>query len=201
MLPLLFAPPASAQRAAAPTFGLQAPSSCTEAERSDGGTVYLAASCFTDIFHSQGYWIFTVPTSEMLTEGDWTSVYETFSFSDLPPALQTTLHGLGFSYLTEFDWAIRAVNTMVAVVTPAGTPASAVVQYGCLAIDFFLSSGTSTPFGTVVATITDSDGTSEPDGPNGCTYEPRSNNGVVIVRNLLSSSIETYSLVNTGLLP
>jgi hypothetical protein len=176
---------------------------------SDGGTVYLAASCFTDIFHSLGYWIFMAPTTGMLMASNWTLFDETFSFSNLPPSLQTTLHGLGFSYLTEFDWAIRADNTMVAVVTPAGTPASAVVQYGCLAIDFFLSSGTTTPFGTVAATITDSDGsgpngTSESDGPNGCTYEPRSNNGVVIVRNLLNSSlpaIETYSLVNTGLLP
>jgi len=39
---------------------------------------------------------------------------------------------------------------------------------------------------------------------NGCTYEPRSNNGVVIVRYLTNSSspkIQTYSIINTGLLP
>jgi hypothetical protein len=171
----------------------------------DGGTVYLAAACFDSSFVGTGYWIFTVPTSDMLTEGDWTSVYETFSYSDLPSSLQTYLGG-NYTYLMEFDWAIRADSSIVAVVTPAGTHTQK--QFGCVILNFFLESGTTTPFGSFWATVTDTDtnvpmGFSEGAGPNGCTYEPTSNNGVVIVRSLTnsSSSIQTYSLVNTGLIP
>ena len=174
---------------------------------SDGGTVYLAAACFGGSFVGKGYWIFTVRTSQMLTKEDWTLFDEAFSFSNLPSSLQTTLSGLGYSYLTEFDWAIRADNTIVAVVTPSGTGTQK--QYGCVVLDFNLQSGTTSPFGSFWATVTDTDssgpnGTSEADGPNGCTYEPTSNNGVVIVRYLVDSStpsIQTYSLVNTGLIP
>jgi hypothetical protein len=106
----------------------------------------------------------------------------------------------------EFDWAIRADSSIVAVVTPAGTHTQK--QFGCVILNFFLESGTTTPFGSFWATVTDTDtnvpmGFSEGAGPNGCTYEPTSNNGVVIVRSLTnsSSSIQTYSLVNTGLIP
>jgi hypothetical protein len=75
-------------------------------------------------------------------------------------------------------------------------------------LNFTLASGTTTPFGSFWATVTDTD-TSGPNSTtevfsNGCTYEPRSNNGVVIVRYLTNSSspkIQTYSIINTGLLP
>lgn len=141
----------------------------------------------------------------MLTKGDWSLFNESFSYSDLPSSLQTYLTGQGaFSYLMEFDWAIRADGTIVAVVTPAGTATQK--QFGCVILDFTLQSGTTTPFGSFWATVTDTDtnipgGTSETYGPNGCTYEPLSNNGVVIVRYLTGSSIQTYSIVNTGLIP
>jgi len=174
---------------------------------SDGGTIYLAAACFNGSFVGQGYWIFTVPTSEMTTTGDWTLFDESFSYSDLPSSLQTYLGGtLDYSYLMEFDWAIRADNTIVAVVTPAGNMTQK--QFGCVVLNFTLASGTTTPFGSFWATVTDTD-TSGPNSTtevfsNGCTYEPRSNNGVVIVRYLTNSSspkIQTYSIINTGLLP
>ena len=126
--------------------------------------------------------------------------------SDLPSLLQASF-GTSYFYLMEFDWAIRADNTIVAVVTPAGTATQK--QFGCVILNFTLQSGTTSPFGSFWATVTDTDpsgpnGTSETDGSNGCTYEPRSNNGVVIVRYLTNSSspsIQTYSLVNTGLIP
>ena len=175
----------------------------------DGGTVYLAAACFGSSFVGTGYWIFTVPTSEMLTKGDWTLFNENFNYSSLPSTLQNYLAGQPtvYSYLTEFDWAIRADGSMVAVVTPAGTATPK--NFGCVVLNFTLQSGTTTPFGSFWATVTDTDtsgpnGTSETAGPNGCTYEPRSNNGVVIVRYLTNSSsptTQTYSIVNTGLIP
>lgn len=96
---------------------------------------------------------------------------------------------------------------VISYVTPAGTGTQG--QFGCVVLNFTLGSGTTQPFGSSWATVTDTDssgpnGTSETNGPNGCTYEARSNNGVVIVRNLMNSSspsIETYSIVNSGLLP
>ena len=174
----------------------------------DGGTVYLAAACFTSSFSGTGYWIFTVPTSEMLTESDWTLFDEAFSYSNLPTSLQTYLTGQGdFTYLTEFDWAVRSDNSIVAVVAPAGTGTPR--QFGCVVLNFTLQSGTSSPFGSFWAAMTDTDtsgpnGTSETNGPAGCTYEPTSNNGVVIVRYLTNSgtpTTQTYSIVNTGLIP
>jgi hypothetical protein len=175
---------------------------------SDGGTLYLAASCFNESFVGEGYWIFTVPTSEMLTESDWTLFDENFSYPNLPSSLQMYVSGYGtFSYLTEFDWAMRADGSLAAVVTPAGTGTPG--QFGCVALDFTLQSGTSSPFGSFWATVTDADtsgpdNTSETNGPNGCTYEPGSNHGVVIVRNLIGTpppTVKTYSIVNSGLIP
>jgi hypothetical protein len=172
---------------------------------SDGGTVYLAAACFSGTFQGTGYWIFSVPASDMLTAGAW-SAFESFSYTDLPSSLVTYL-GIDYTFLMEFDWAIRADGNIVAVVTPAGTATQK--QFGCVILNFTLAYQTATPFGSFWATVTDSDtsgpnGTSESTGPNGCTYEPMSNNGVVIVRYLKNSSspiIQTYSIVNTGLIP
>ena len=82
-------------------------------------------------------------------------------------------------------------------------------QYGCAAVNFTLTGG----WGSLVATVNDMDGTSgsppdEFEGPNGCTYEPTSNTGIVIVRHLLGSSGNSnnaqnqfYSLLDTGVLP
>ena len=69
---------------------------------------------------------------------------------------------------------------------------------------------TTNPFGTLVATVNDTDGSSgiwELEGPNGCTYEPRSNTGIVTVRHLLNTGLtnpaqyQLYSLLDTGVLP
>jgi hypothetical protein len=171
----------------------------------DGGTVYLAAACFSGTFQGTGYWIFSVPASDMLTAGAW-SAFESFSYTDLPSSLVTYL-GIDYTFLMEFDWAIRVDGNIVAVVSPAGTATQK--QFGCVILNFTLAYQTATPFGSFWATVTDSDtsgpnGTSESTGPNGCTYEPMSNNGVVIVRYLKNSSspiIQTYSIVNTGLIP
>jgi hypothetical protein len=108
---------------------------------------------------------------------------------------------------------------MVAIVTPmyvaegaAGTSSES-FQYGCLAINFYLTKPTGL-FGTVTATLNDADQASPYDelyGSNGCTYEPMSNTGVVIGRRLVDTNYnggglfpsenETYSLINTGVLP
>lgn len=172
----------------------------------DGETVYLAAACFNGNFVGQGYWIFTVPTSGMLTESNWTLFNENFTYTDLPSSLLTYV-GNNYSYLAKFDWAIRADNSIVAVVSPGGTHAQRV--FGCVVLNFTLQSGLTNPFDSFWATVTDTDtsgpnGTSETNGPGSCTYEPRSNNGVVIARYLTNSSspsIQTYSLVNSGLIP
>jgi hypothetical protein len=126
--------------------------------------------------------------------------------------------------MTELDWAVRADGTMVAVVTPmyvasggAGLSTQS-FQYGCLAFDFYLTN-TSAPFGGLVATLNDTDGSAtlgpsfplwEELGSNGCTYEPMSNTGIVIVRRLVNSSYaypfspsqdQTFSIMDTGVLP
>jgi hypothetical protein len=134
LLSMLLAPLASAQRADPPTFGLEAPASCTGA--------------------AAGY---TCTSSAVVTGYN---------------PIHARRHGTQ-------------------------------KQFGCAILNFTLESGTTTPFGPFWATVTDSD-TSESAGPNGCTYEPTSNNGVVIVRYLKNSSspiIQTYSIVNTGILP
>jgi hypothetical protein len=111
---------------------------------------------------------------------------------------------------------------MVAVVTPEYVPGEpgggslAPFQYGCLVFNFDLTNAES-PFGSLVATLNDTgvlgsspQPNSEGWGSNGCTYDPMSNTGVVIVRRLLNSSYthplkpnddETYAIMDTGVVP
>jgi len=127
-----------------------------------------------------------------------------------PPAQNQPINSV-----TELDWAVRADGEMVAVVTPAFvyTGQSGTVppseQYGCVAVSLDLLS-TTNPFPSLIATATDADDSGQPweqQGPSGCTYEPASNTGIVVVRHLINSSIynpqqyQTYSLIDTGILP
>lgn len=101
---------------------------------------------------------------------------------------------------------------MVAVVTPTyapGTGSDNPFEYGCAALNFDVQNATS-PFVSLIATVNDTDGSSgiwEAEGPNGCTYEPMSNTGIVIVRHLLNwdlsnkAQYQLYSLIKTGLMP
>jgi len=110
----------------------------------------------------------------------------------------------------------------VAVVTPASVAQDGTqyveTQYGCVAVDFSLTNaqnaplGTGQPFTDVVATLTDADAQQAPTpsenlGANGCTYDPTSNTGVLIVRKLVFNdvpagiSIFIASLIGTGLMP
>ena len=88
-------------------------------------------------------------------------------------------------------------------------------QYGCLGFNFDLTNASS-PFGSLVGTLNDTGDVGGPQpnseewGSNGCTYDPMSNTGVVIVRRLLNSSYthplkpnqdETYTIMDTGVLP
>ena len=107
-------------------------------------------------------------------------------------------------------------GSIVAVVTPTYVPdqsGATPFQYGCAAVNFSLASG----FGSLlIATVDDTYGSSgvginELQGTNGCTYEPASNTGIVIVRHLLDSDLQgpfhnpleyqLYSLIDTGVLP
>jgi hypothetical protein len=172
MLPLLFPPLASAQRADAPTFGLQAPSSCTGAQ--PGYTCTGSAQ---------------ITSYSPTTCGEGCHVEYCFS---------RTVSG---TYAVCNEWYESV---------PASISLGSSLDDGTYTIySEYCTLGTTTPFGSFWATVTDTDtsgpnGTSETAGPNGCTYEPMSNNGVVIVRYLIDSSsptIQTYSIVNTGLVP
>jgi hypothetical protein len=110
--------------------------------------------------------------------------------------------------MTEFDWAQRADGSFVAVVSPeipqSGEPPS---QPGCWAVNLNLVQGTTNPFPSLVAEVSDQDatgpsGSSEVDGPAGCTYDPTSNTGIVIVRRLENThSYQLYSLIDSGVMP
>jgi len=100
---------------------------------------------------------------------------------------------------------------MVAVVTPETPSTGQPSQYGCVAVGFNLYTPAS-PFTTFSAYVFDADtsdagGTSEALGPNACTYEPKSNTGIVIVRHLVNpnytspTQYQDYSLVDTGVMP
>ena len=113
------------------------------------------------------------------------------------------------------DWAVRADQTIVAVVTPSYIPdggnghSLTQFQYGCAAVNFDLLNG----FGSLIATVNDTDGSSgifEQQGTNGCTYDPMSNTGILIVRHLLNTSLappqnleeyQLFSLIDSGILP
>lgn len=174
-----------------------------------GTSAYLAASCLDQNFQSQGYYILT--TTDLSLATGWGPYAGPFYLSNLPNA--SYYQNLGANSITEFDWAKRADGSLVALVSPTLVPTSqlqAPMQFGCVAVNFTLAQGSGNPFGTVIATLTDTDGTSdiyESQGPNGCTYDPTSNTGIIIVRHLLNTALahpsqyQLYSLIDSGIMP
>ncbi len=176
----------------------------------NGGAAYLAASCFDVHFYGLGYYIFN--TTDLTLASPWTLYAGPFTFSELPDKGNYP----SATFLTEFDWAQRSDGSLVALVTPAAnvptdTQSTTGMQWGCVAVNFTLAPGSGSPFGTVVATLTDLDapasGPSEAYGPNGCTYDPISNTGILIVRRLLNTALpmptqyQVYSLIESGIMP
>lgn len=100
--------------------------------------------------------------------------------------------------------------TLAYVHDPAVDPGGSAtpLQYGCAAVSFnlqnLLGSSPTDPFGNILATVTDLDGSAgssawEQQGPSGCTYDPASNTGIVIVRHLINGEQWTrFSLLDTG---
>jgi hypothetical protein len=166
---------------------------------------YLATECFNQYFQTNAYYIFT--TSDLTFQSAWTVFEGPFSYSNLPSGSYPG----STNSITEFDWVERPDHTFMGVVTPEEAGGAVPMQYGCLALNLNLSYGLTSPFGSsIIATITDEDGDTgiyEEYGPNGCTYEPTSNTGIVIVRHLINSGIanpvqyQEYGLVNTGIMP
>jgi len=201
---------------------------------SQGGTaqpaLWMAASCLTYqgigsyyIFWSQGF----SATSQGPALGGWSWDYYSgpWTPSNLPTASITPAGNQPINSLTELDWAVRADSTVVAVVTPQyvvdGTHSGTPMQYGCVAVNFSLLS-TTNPFAAVaaasglypLATVNDMDGSPstqgawEQWGTAGCTYDPMSNTGIVVVRHLLDSydcsnpvQCQQFSIEDTGVLP
>lgn len=181
-----------------------------------GNAAYLAVSCIASSGVGQGYFIFFNQNLTSFPNSGWTYYSGPFDFGKLPPAPLSVNQEQPVDSITELDWAVRPDGSMVAVVTPAyvydpNQPefSPAPFQYGCLAVNFTLLN-TTNPFGSLVATLNDMDGSSgtwEIQGSDGCTYEPTSNTGVVIVRHLTDTTLsnptqgETFSLFDTGVLP
>jgi hypothetical protein len=192
----------------------------------DCHTQYVNAGGQSVAFVDNGYFIFSTTD---LTLGSWNYYGGPFVLSNL---LNNPNYPPNESYpsptpwnddpnqapnaLTEFDWALRSDGqSLVAVVTPSFVPSggsASETQYGCTVVDFSLANAQGSagnPFLGVIATITDLDantgaGTSEVvNGANGCTYEPTSNTGIIIVRQLVKStpSEKLYSLIETGIMP
>jgi len=166
------------------------------------GIAYLAVSCYDKNFVSLGYFLFTSDT----TLATWTYTHTSFNLSTLKTANSGASFPSSWQFLTEFDWAARSDNNgsdVVAIVTPASVGSGGETQYGCLAVNFSLTSG----FGAIVASVYDEDspgsGPSEVLGPNACTYEPTSNTGILIVRRLLypPNNYFVVSLIDTGVMP
>ena len=177
--------------------------------------VYLAASCIDLFGRSSGYYLFfSQDLTTPMAANSWSYWGGPYKWSDSDIDLSTINQKTQqeVNSLTELDWAKRADGTIVALLTPMFVTTSAnntSYQYGCLAINFDLTNPAA-PFGDVVATLNDQDlgsPLSEFYGSNGCTYEPLSNTGVVINRRLANSAYappsqyQTYSLMNTGVLP
>lgn len=194
------------------------------------GTAYLALSCLNGDGRGTGYYFFQNSQSNFLIASDWAYLAGPYNSSDpvlataYPPSKQPTQgnNNQEIDSLTEFDWALRADQNngdMVAILTLAYVPDQSFdpqgsgtgYQYGCAAVTFdlqnLLGSTPTDPFGTVLATVTDFDGSAgsspwEQQGPSGCTYDPGSNTGMVVVRHLTNENEWTqYSLLNTGVLP
>ncbi|HVM47818.1 MAG TPA: hypothetical protein VMU04_07315 [Candidatus Acidoferrum sp.] len=174
-----------------------------------GNAAYLAVSCFSNTFTSLGYYVFY--SLDLSGLSSWTYYSGPFYYTDLPASSYTNQQGQEANSLTEFDWAARPDGSILAVVTPSYVPAGSGMgfQYGCAAVGFDLLNG----FGGLIATVNDTDGSSgiwEELGSNGCTYDPMSNTGIVIVRHLINSGLtspfnpleyQLYSLIDTGVLP
>jgi hypothetical protein len=136
-----------------------------------------------------------------------------FSLADLPSGISSWYPNTTF--LTEFDWAVRADRSMVAVATPEYVAAgSQPTQYGCLAVDFDLYQpyDPGQIFPTFIADIFDADASDVGDtyeelSPNACTYAPKSNTGVNIVRHLVEQNVmyptqyQIYSIIDSGVMP
>ncbi|HTT64604.1 MAG TPA: hypothetical protein VMG35_22290 [Bryobacteraceae bacterium] len=121
----------------------------------------------------------------------------------------------GNGLLTGCPWAHQwSTFTLIAVVSPEQvTGDQQIVQFGCVLVDFTLQQGSTSPFTSLVGTVTDAYGSAatggiwEEYGPNACTYDPQSNTGVLIVRRLVDSRLTdppastSYSLIETGVMP
>jgi hypothetical protein len=176
------------------------------------GTAYLITMCVSPNFTNSQYYVFSSTDLTNLAPSNWAyygGPFDLATFSSASAANATLLGTPYYSsatFLTEFDVAQRADNTLVAVITPAYINGSGVeVQDGCIAVPFTLASGSSQPFGTYVATLTDyySDGSGSDkiDGPNACTYEPTSLTGMLIVRRLLATGTFLVSMLDSGIMP
>jgi hypothetical protein len=179
------------------------------------GRLYLAADCFDSRFISLGYYIFY--TTSITTSAP--PVYTTWQYQSGPFGIGTGAGELpssaypassGVNSITELDWALRPdQQTIVAVVTPASVVGDGntkpPMQFGCVALSFSLTTGFSSSVLAKLSDNTTSGSLSESRGPNGCTFEPTSNTGVVVVRNLVDNAddpvSQTYTLVDTGVLP
>jgi len=194
--------------------------------------IYLATSCLdTNGANTNGYYIFfSQDFTTPMKYSSWTYYAGPFNnYNFLNSGTYTINENTQpVNSMTELDWAVRADGSMVAVVTPMYVPdgrsghSTTAFQYGCLVFNFYLTTP-SAPFGSLVATLDDTDAGDpgsdnyfeEVYGSNGCTYEPMSNTGVVIVRrladntspytnpvyNLGPNNNETYSIMETGVLP
>ncbi len=156
------------------------------------GTAYLATSCFNASLFSYGYFVFanTLDSNGGLS-GPWSYYGGPFTAPNVKhftPKAQ---------FVTEFDWALRSDGSIVAVVSPASIANKTETQYGCVALDFSLTSG----FGAAIVAVNDEDSL-ETQGPNACTYEPTSNTGMLIVRRQINgSSYTAWSMISSGLMP
>jgi len=184
----------------------------------NGSTVYLALVCLMysggpdDITTNEGYYIFSSPlptsSSPDATQFEWSYLSGPFQVNSLPSLPFTQNSGQPVNAVTELDWTVDSGGNIVAVLTPEylpdGTNSGTIFQYGCMAMTFTLSGG----WQDLIAFVNDATGTTTPaetSGTNGCTYDPASNNGIIIVRWTLDSPGSTtnqfYALIDTGVLP
>lgn len=187
MLTMLFAGVASAQHAP-PAFGLQAPpASCPNADPlytcvpSAQITSYSPLCCGPNC-HLE--YCFT-------TQQTGGQPNCTFWYNAIPVAI--SLGNPGNGPVTVYSEYRPVTNGVIGV---ASQPDPAIINY--------IGTNPTVSVNSPTGILSDPNGWTEPNGPNGCTYEPTSNNGVVIVRSLMNSSspsIQTYSIVNTGLMP
>jgi len=130
-----------------------------------GNAIYLAASCIDVYGASVGYYIFVsqaFTTPPVNTAWIWSNYAGPFTWGNIPLTTITQNPEQTINSLTEFDWAVRGDGSMVAVVTPMyvyrfqPNTSTENFQYGCLAINFNLTTPTAL-FGSLVATLNDTD--------------------------------------------